>query len=71
MQMLNTFRFKLECAEAIVLNQLQDILATQGKGVEVFSGFGGENMASRDLVFTGRVYFYSERPVPERCKRGC
>ena len=59
---------EVTCPEAIVLGGLQDILDWPNSQVGVWSGFESEKMDGRDLVFTGRIYFYSERPVGDVLK---
>jgi hypothetical protein len=56
------------CAEAIVLNQVAEILTWPEKEVAVQSGVGEEKRDGKDLVFTGQIYLYSERLVPEELK---
>lgn len=58
----------VECPEAIVLNQISAILKWPEESVGVQAGFGEERTDGRDLVFTGQVYLYSERPVREDLK---
>ena len=55
----------VDCPEALLLNNMQDVLEKWPHEMQVLAGFGGGQMDNRDLVFTGRVYFYSERPLPE------
>jgi hypothetical protein len=57
-----------ECPEAIVLNKLAEIL-TSPEIVGVQRGFGDEKQDGRELVFTGQIYLYSERPVPQDLKQ--
>lgn len=47
---------------------MQEILNWPEK-VQVISGFGNEAHDARELVFTGIIYFYSERPVPDEFKQ--
>jgi hypothetical protein len=58
----------VECPEAIALNQLETILNWPQESVGVRAGFGQEWIDGRDLVFTGQVYVYSERPLRENLK---
>ncbi len=51
--------------EAILMNSIGEILEWPKTDVGVFLGFEGDQMDGRDLNFAGRVYFYSERPVPQ------
>ena len=57
----------VDCPEALALNKVPDILKWPEE-VIVSAGFGEENKDARSLVFTGQVYLYSERPVPEAHK---
>jgi TIR domain len=52
------------CPEALALNELPEILKWPNE-VLVQSGIGAEATDGRELVFTGRIYIYSERPVAE------
>ncbi len=52
------------CPEAFVLNKIKEILDWPKK-IVVQAGIGGEMKDGRDLVFTGQIYLYSERPVPD------
>jgi hypothetical protein len=55
---------KVELPEAIALRELDDAVKL-GEGVGVQSGFDGSEMLTNStLMFTGRVFLYSERPVP-------
>jgi hypothetical protein len=53
------------CPEALALNKVADILGWPETRVGVQAGMGGEMQDARGLVFTGQIYLYSERPVPE------
>jgi hypothetical protein len=53
---------RVSCPEAMVLNKLNEVLGWPETQVAVQAGFGSERFDARDLVFTGRVYLYSERP---------
>jgi hypothetical protein len=53
------------CPEALALNKVEEILRWHDTIVEVHSGIGEELRNARGLVFTGQIYLYSERPVPE------
>ena len=55
-------------AEAMALNKVSDILNWPETQVGVRMGFGEETHDARDLVFTGQIYLYSERPVPDQLK---
>ncbi len=59
---------KVSCPEAIALNSLEEIMADMINGISVTAGFGGEINDVRDLIPTGQVYIYSERPVDEEIK---
>jgi hypothetical protein len=60
----------VECAEMLLLNQIAPILEWPRTNVAVTAGFeGGEATQGTDLTFTGRITFYSERPVREEHKR--
>jgi hypothetical protein len=58
----------VELPEAIVLNQVAEIL-TWPETVAVQSGIGEEKKDGRELVFTGQIYLYSERPVTQDLKQ--
>lgn len=58
----------VQCPEAVALNQISTILKWPEKSVGVHMGRGGERVDGRDLIFTGQVYLYSERPVAEEQK---
>lgn len=56
---------KVKCPEALLLNSIQDVLALRETEVGVQAGFGKEQIQdAKDLIFTGRVYLYSEMAVP-------
>lgn len=57
----------IECPEALALNAVPQVLKWREE-VIVSAGFGQEMKNARDLVFTGQVYLYSERPVKEAHK---
>ena len=57
-----------ECPEAVALNKLAEILKWPEAQTEVQTVFGNERNDARELVFTGQIYLYSERPVPEGLK---
>ena len=59
----------VDCPEAIALNSLPDILKWPETKIGVSTAFGSECMEGRYLVFTGRAYLYSERPVAEELKQ--
>jgi len=56
------------CPEAIVLTKLPEILTWPETKTGVAMGLGNEYQDGRDLIFTGRIYLYSERPVPDHLK---
>jgi hypothetical protein len=58
----------VECPEAIALNGMSVLLKSPEERVGVQMGFGEERKDGKDLVFTGQVYLYSERPVKEELK---
>lgn len=58
----------VECPEAFALNELPKILEWPETQFGVHAGFGNEVKDARELVFTGQIYLYSERPVPEALK---
>jgi hypothetical protein len=58
----------VECPEAFALNKMPEILKWPETQVGVQAGFGFERKDARELVFTGQIYLYSERPVPEALK---
>jgi TIR domain len=57
----------IELPEAIALNDISRILKSP-EGVIVQMKFGDEWMDGKDLIFTGQIYLYSQRPVPEAHK---
>jgi TIR domain len=59
----------VDCAEMLLLNQIGTILAWPRTNVGVIGGFEGEQTHGTDLTFTGRITFYSERPVREEHKQ--
>lgn len=56
---------QIECPEPFVLNHLSQILDWPENQTQVTMGLGGEAHDARDLLFTGAVYIYSERPVTD------
>jgi TIR domain len=58
----------VECPEAFALNKTAEMLKWPETQVGVQAGFGDERKDARELVFTGQIYLYSERPVPEDLK---
>jgi TIR domain len=60
---------EVTCPEALVLNHLPEILKWPETNVGVAAGFGSEHIDGRDLVFTGRIYLYSEQRVADELKQ--
>jgi hypothetical protein len=58
----------VECPEAFALNKVEEILNWSATQVGVQVRFGEERRDARELVFTGQIYLYSVRPVPEGLK---
>lgn len=56
---------EVSCPEAIILNNLESIIRDLIAEVQISAGFMGEDTNVEDLVFTGQIYFYSERPVTD------
>jgi hypothetical protein len=56
------------CPEAIALNTVAEILAWPETLVGVQTGMGKEVKEAQELMFTGQVYLYSERPVSDDFK---
>ncbi|BBO12865.1 hypothetical protein TM102_43350 [Bradyrhizobium sp. TM102] len=57
--------------EAILMNNIEEILALPNTDVGVSSGFGvlpNDWIEGKDLNFTGRVFFYCERDPPDDAK---
>lgn len=54
----------VECPEAFALNIVKDVLQWP-ETVIVEAGIGAEKKDARELAFTGQIYLYSERPVPQ------
>ena len=54
--------------EAFALNRVDEILRWPETKVGFQSGFKGQTIDARELVFTGRIYLYSERPVSDADK---
>jgi len=55
----------VELPEAFLLNKIPEMLNWSETKLAVSAGFLGDQTNARDLIFTGRVYLYSERVVPE------
>jgi TIR domain len=58
----------VELAEAIALNDVSKILKSPEEHVGVQMGLSDERKDGKNLIFTGQIYLYSERPVPEAHK---
>lgn len=56
------------CPEALALDGVDEILRWPETQVGVQAGIGGESKDAKELIFTGQVYLYSERPVPDNLK---
>jgi hypothetical protein len=56
---------RVECPEAIALNTVAEILKWPETDAQVWVLLGEEKQDARELIFTGQIYLYSERPVPE------
>src|ERR1700730_6674003 len=59
---------EVACPESILLNFLTDILSWRDN-FNWSTGFGSDRIEARGLVFTGRVYLYSEQPVANEPKQ--
>jgi hypothetical protein len=59
-----------ESPEALSLNKVPEILNWPETKTEIQAGRHIEMKDARELVFTGQIYLYSERPVPEALKAG-
>lgn len=58
----------VELPEAFALREIPHLLKLPAERVQVITGFGSESTDGKNLVFTGQVYLYSERPVKEEYK---
>ena len=56
---------KVICPEAIALNGLDKIMEEMTAGLLIAAGFADEVNDFNDLIFTGQIYLYSERPVSQ------
>jgi hypothetical protein len=54
---------KLDSPESILINNVQHALNLVTDGARVSAGFNGEMGDARDLIFSGRVFIYSEKKV--------
>jgi hypothetical protein len=59
---------KVSCPEAMLLNNLEQVLNLARREISIQKGFGAEVMQADDLVFTGRVYLYAERPLDRQLR---
>ena len=59
---------KVDCPEAIILNELEATLRKMSKEVPVEAGFPSEVWNGHDFPFTGRIYIYSERAVHQKMR---
>lgn len=59
---------EVECPEAMALTRVAEMLKWPETQVEFRSGYGSAMKDARELVFTGQIYLYSERPVSEEFK---
>jgi len=59
----------VDCAEMLLLNQIDVILDWPRTTVGVSGGFEGDQTHGTETVFTGRITFYSERSVREDWKQ--
>jgi len=55
----------VELPEAFALREIPQLLKAPSESVQVQMGLGGERTDGKDLLFTGQVYLYSERPVSD------
>jgi hypothetical protein len=60
---------EVTCPEALALQKLPEILMWPETQVGVTLSRGSEHIQGSSLVFTGRVYLYSERPISDELKR--
>ena len=60
---------EVPCPEALVLKDLDSIMKELTEGVQVSAGLKDEVGSIEDLVFTGQVYIFSERPVSDEIGR--
>lgn len=51
--------------EALALNKVAEILEWPETETQIQAGLGAELKDARVLLFTGQIYIYSERPVPD------
>jgi hypothetical protein len=60
---------EVTCPEALALAKLPEILQWPETQVDVTLRSGSEQIEGRSLVFTGRVYLYSERPISDELRQ--
>lgn len=53
------------CPEAMALNKVPEILKWPETQTQLQMGIGAERKDAKELRFTGQIYLYSERPVPD------
>lgn len=58
----------VDCPEAIALNEVEKFLEWPETQIGIQAGLGEESNDAGNLVFTGQIYLYSERPVPDNLK---
>ena len=58
----------VELPEAFALREMPHLLKSPAERMHVESGIGGERTEGKDLIFTGQIYLYSERPVKDEYK---
>jgi hypothetical protein len=54
---------EVELPEAFALKEISHLLKAPSERTQVQMGFGEERTDGKDLIFTGQIYLYSERPV--------
>lgn len=59
---------RVSCIGAIVLDTVDQILQWSTNKLDIQSGMGDEMINANELIFTGQIYIYSERPVPQEQK---
>lgn len=60
---------EMDCPEALALQKLPEILEWPATQVDITLRRGSEHIQGSSLVFTGRVYLYSERPISQQLKQ--
>ena len=61
------YSHEIECPEVFMLNSVHEVLNWRND-VIITMGFGFEEEDARNLIFTGRIYLYSEKPVKSELK---